>query len=157
MGDDPSFERPPITAPPNVGAIRGSALGLLLAGAVCLYFGFSWLATAPGSASETATNTWFLVDNVFRWALRVVGCAFLAIAALAGMGTRLSMLLATLAESVFTLLMAAMATDKLLEGRADGQFDVTGILLLALMVVGISAARHSYRLYRGQYRTPSAE
>jgi hypothetical protein len=106
-------------------AIRGSALGLLVGGGVCLYFGFTLLIDAPGSASEEAVQTWFAADRAFRW----------------------SMLLAVPSELVFALLMLAMSIETTLEARADGQWDVFAILLLILLVMGLAGARRSWELY----------
>jgi len=143
---------PPADRPEQRGdwdaAIKGATFGGLIAGAVCLYFGFQWLVDAPASADESATAVWYAIDQGFRWALRVIGAAFFLVALLARSGSPASALLATVVESAFALLMLAMAVDTLVEARADGQFDATVILLLVLMAVGISAARHSWLLYR---------
>lgn len=146
-----SAQPPGNSSPADHATIRASiqsmALGALLAGGVCLYFGFTWLVDAPGSASKEATQIWYNVDHGFQWALRTVGIAFLAVAALAAAGQRAGALLGTIVESAFALLMLAMTIDTFLEARADGQLDATVILLLVLMAVGISAARHSFILY----------
>jgi hypothetical protein len=128
-------------------AIRGSALGLLVGGGVCLYFGFTLLIDAPGSASEEAVQTWFAADRAFRWCLRIAGVAFLLAAAWAATGQRSSMLLAVPSELVFALLMLAMSIETTLEARADGQWDVFAILLLILLVMGLAGARRSWELY----------
>ncbi len=129
-------------------AIRAGALGALLAGGICLFFGFQWLIDAPGSASEQATPVWFAIDHVFQWALRVIGVAFLVVAGLAALGRRSAALLETAVESAFTVLMLAMAIETFAEARADGHFDSTVILLLILAALGYSAARRSWRLCR---------
>lgn len=147
MSDPPNEETPSASARPLAAAIRGSALGLLIGGGVCLYIGFAWLLDAPGSASDEAAKAWFAVDQLFRWILRVTGILFLVAAAWAASGQRASMLLATLAEAGFALLMLAMAIESTLEARADGTWDAFAILFAVLVVVGASAAKRSWRLY----------
>lgn len=147
MNEEPPVERDAAEKRMAAAAIKGRALGALLAGGVCLYFGFGWLVDAPASAGEDATPTWYAVDCAFRWGLRIVGGAFVIVAALAASGSRPSMLLGAVVEGVFALLMLAMTVETYLEARADGHFDATVILLAILAVVGLSAARHSWALY----------
>lgn len=128
-------------------AIRGTGLGLLIGGGVCLYFGFTLLVDAPGSVSEEEAERWFAVDHIVRWSLRAVGIAFLVCAAWAWTGQRSSMLLATFTEGVFTLLMVAMAVESTVEARADGGFDAFAIILVILAVIGFGGARRCWRLY----------
>lgn len=138
-------------------AIKGSALGALVAGGVLLYFGFAWAVDAPGSVSKEAAETWFAVDRVFQWCLRILAADFLLVAALAAAGQRVAALLAMIAEGAFTLTMAAMAVDTFLETRADGQIDITTVLLIIMAFVGISAARRSWRLYAGAIASSAPE
>lgn len=147
MSEDLNVWRPP-TAPPDLTvAIKRTALGALLTGGVCLYFGFTWLIDAPGAAGEDATPMWFAMDHAIRWALRIIGGAFLVCAALATTGSRTSALLGALVEGAFALALLAIAVETFLEARADGVFDPFVILLLIVMAVGISAAKHSWQLY----------
>jgi hypothetical protein len=141
---------PPIARASLVDAIRGSALGLLIGGGICLFFGFTLLIDAPGSASEEATETWFAIDRVFQWALRIVGVVFLIAAAWAMTGQRRSMLLGTISEVGFCLLMLAMAVETTLEARADGGMDAFAILYAILFVIGLSGVKRSWVLYRGR-------
>ena len=138
-------------------AIKRTALGALVAGGVCLYFGFTWLLDTPRSASAETTDTWLAFDHVFRWGLRLTGLTFLVVAALAWTGARAAALLATIVEGVFALLMLAMAVETFLETRADGQLDVIVILLLIMTVVGLSAAKHSWSLYGRSRRPPATQ
>lgn len=128
-------------------AVRGSALTLLIGGGICLYFGFTLLIDAPGSASEEATEVWFGVDRAFRWILRIIGIAFLISAAWAMSGQRAAMLPAVFAEAGFALLMLAMAIESTLEARADRTWDAFAILFAILAVVGVSGAKRSWDLY----------
>lgn len=128
-------------------AIRGSAFGLLIGGAICLYFGFSWLIDAPGSASEQAAARWYAVDHAFQWALRVIGVAFLLGAAGAWTGQRWSALVSAAVEAAFALLMIAMAIESTLEARADGAWDAFVILFGVLALISMSTAWRSWQLY----------
>lgn len=134
------------------GAIRGAAFGLLIGGAICLYFGFSWMVDAPGSASKESAASWFAVDHAFRWALRIVGVVFLLAAAGAAMGQRWSALLATISEGAFALLMIAMAIETTLESRADGGWDALVIIFGVLALISLSAAWRSWQLYTAANR-----
>jgi hypothetical protein len=128
-------------------AVRGTTLGLVIGGGVCLYFGFAWLLDAPGSVSDEAAKSWFAVDQAFRWTLRVVGVVFLVAAAWSATGQRPAMLLAALAEGGFALLMLAMAIESTLEARADATWDPFAILFLVLVLVGLTAAKRSWGVY----------
>lgn len=128
-------------------AIRGSALGLLIGGGVCLFFGFTLAADAPGSVSEQEAQSWFARDVFFHWCLRVIGVGFLVAAALAGMGKRVSMLLAAIVEVVFALLMLVMMVEWTIEARMDGTWEYSVMLLILLAVVSLSGARRSWELY----------
>lgn len=128
-------------------AIRSAALGALVAGGVCLWFGFAWSIDAPLSASAEATQVWYLVDHVLQWWLRILGVGFLLAAALSAMGNRLGALATAVDEATFALLMLAMIVDGVLESRAMGGFDATVILFAVLLVVGISASRYSWRVF----------
>jgi hypothetical protein len=150
MSEDRRGPHPAVVPRVDTGAIRGSALGLLVAGAVCLYFSFQWLVDAPNSATEAETAIWFGIDHAFRWGLRIGGGAFLLVGVVAALGRRIAMLLAAIVESAFALLMATMAVETFLEARVDGHFDPTTILLLALTAIGISGARYSLRQYSGK-------
>ena len=127
--------------------IRSNMMTFLVAGGICLYFGFSWWIDAPGSVSEEAAKSWFAVDIAFRWCLRGIGALFLIAAALAQTGRAIALLPGLLAEGAFALLMLAMAVDTTLEARADGQFDPYVILFLILAVVGISGLRRLWTLH----------
>ena len=149
MNEDLPVERAAGESPAATEAIKRSAFGALLAGGVCIFFGFSWTIDWPVSDSEEADRVWKLMDHGFRWSLTVVGVAFLVVAALAAMGKRVSALLGTVVEAAFALLMLVMTIETILEQRASGGgFDAFAILLLIMMAVGISAARHSWVLYR---------
>jgi len=146
-GADP---RPPVDSSPETlrAAIRATALGALVAGGICLFFGFHWLIDAPASSSAASEPTWYAIDHVFRWVLRVVGAAFLVVAWLARSGRRLAAGLGAAVETVFALLLLAMAVETFAEARADGRFDAMIIVLAIVMVMSVSAARHSWSLYR---------
>ena len=148
MSEPPYEEHRPTPGRMFAAEIRGSALGLLIAGGVCLYFGFALVIDAPGSAGEEATQAWYAADHAFRWCLRVLGALFLLAAAWAATGQCAAMLLSTAAEVAFALLMLAMSIEATLEARADGLWDFFVILLLILAVIGISAAKRSWSLYR---------
>jgi len=128
-------------------AIRGSALGLLIGGGVCLFFGFTLVADAPGSVSEQEAQSWFARDAFFYWCLRIIGVGFLVVAALAGMGKRVSMLLAAIVEVVFALLMLVMMVEWTIEARMDGTWEYSVMLLILLAVISLSGARRSWELY----------
>jgi hypothetical protein len=139
-------------------AIRSSALGLLIGGAICLYFGLTLIADAPGSVSQEEAERWFATDRALFWCLRGTGLLFLISAVLAWIGRRVSMLLATIADVVFALLMLAMAVEWTLEARVDGGWDATVILLLILAFIAAGAARRSWDLYRrAGLRSPAGE
>ncbi|HPC22930.1 MAG TPA: hypothetical protein PK920_10645 [Phycisphaerae bacterium] len=146
--------RPDLEPPPRgeqwdgEGAIRSTAFGTLLAGAVCLYFGFVWAADAPLSASPEAEQMWYLVDRVFRWWFRVVGVGFLAAAGLSALGKRTGALLSTAAEAGFSLLMFALVVNGVAESVAMGGFDAGVILFVILLLIGLSATRHSWRVFK---------
>lgn len=133
-------------------AVRGHALTLLIGGGICLYFGFSWLVDAPGSAGEDTTQTWFAVDRAFQWILRIIGIVFLVAAAWAWSGQRLAILLGAIADAGFALLMLAIAIETTLEARADGGMDAFAILFLILAVIGASGAKRLWGLYAASGR-----
>ena len=147
MGDPPSDASMTRRSAASGAAVRGAAFSLLIGGAICLYYGYSWLVDAPGSASEEATQSWFAVDWAFRWALRALGITFLAAAGLAFVGLGVSMILATVAEGGFGVLLSAIAIETFLEGRADNSFDPMVILFVILAVFGFGAAKRSWELY----------
>lgn len=128
-------------------AIRGSALGLLIGGGICLVIGFTWVPDAPGSVSEQEAQSWFARDVFFHWCLRVIGVGFLVAAALAGMGKRVSMLLAAIVEVVFALLMLVMMVEWTIEARVDGTWAYSVMLLILLAIISLSGARRSWELY----------
>jgi hypothetical protein len=128
--------------------IQSQMLTFLIAAGICLYFGFSWLIDAPGSAGAEATKTWFAIDMAFRWCLRVVGAVFLIAAALAPTGQPFALLPALAAEGAFTLLMIVMGIETTLEARADGHFDAFVILFLILAIVGVSSVKRLWTLWR---------
>ena len=128
-------------------AIRGSALGLLIGGGVCLFFGFTLVADAPGSASVEEEPFWRAWDYFFQWCLRFVSLGFFVAAALAGMGKRVSMLLAAIVEVVFALLMLVMMVEWTIGARKDGTWEYSVMLLILLAVISLSGARRSWELY----------
>lgn len=129
-------------------SIRGSALGLLIGGGICLYFGLTLIAMAPGSASSDEAQRWFAADNALFWCLRVIGALFLIAAGLAAVGRRVSMALAALAEIAFALLMIVMTIEWTLRARADGMWDYQIILLLILAILAVGGGRRSWALFR---------
>jgi hypothetical protein len=145
--------RPDLESPPRgerrdrIAAIRSAAFGALVAGGVCLYFGFAWSADAPASATPEETQVWYMVDHVFQWWLRVLGIGFLAAAGLSGIGHRLGALLSAAAEAAFAVLMLGMIVNGYLESRAMGGFDATLIIFAVLLVVSVSACRHSWSVF----------
>ncbi|MEW6250487.1 MAG: hypothetical protein AB1716_07555 [Planctomycetota bacterium] len=151
MSSPPSEpDRRPIdyaTAPPPGPAARESAVGLLVAGAVCLYFGFTLDVTAPGTASEAATQQWFAWNTALNWALRILGFLFLGAAALAWTGQRVALLLTTIVEGLFTALMLVMTVSWTIEARADDGFNYQAILLLLLAILSAGSAARAWRLY----------
>ena len=128
-------------------AIRGNLVNLLIGAGVCFYLGFTWLADAPGSVSEQAAETWYLIDNIMRWALRIVGLLFLFAIAATSTGKQSSMLVVVLAEAGFTIMMFIMAIESTVEALKDGLFDPFAILLLVLGIFGISSVKRSWQLY----------
>lgn len=139
---------------PGPDSIKGAALSLLLGGGVCLYFGLTLIADAPASASPAAAQRWFAADNTLFWGLRGIGVLFMVTAALAALGQRASMLLATIAEAGFAVLMMAMTVEWTLEARADGTVNYQVILLLILAVVGVSAAKSAWRHWQAGRPSP---
>jgi hypothetical protein len=125
-------------------SVRGSALSLLLGGGVCLYFGLTLIADAPGSATADQVPRWFAADHTLFWCLRGFGVLFVMAAALAALGQRVAMLVATVAEAGFAVLMVAMTVEWTLKARADGTINYEVILLLILAIVGVSAARNAW-------------
>lgn len=149
MNDDQPVEQFTAQSPEITEAIKRAAFGALLAGGVCLFLGFSWTIDWPILDDEAAEQVWKQIDHAFRWSLTIVGVAFLVVAALAQAGRRASALLGTVVEGAFALLMLVMAIETILEQRASGGgFDVYAILLIIMMLVGVSAARHSWMLYK---------
>jgi hypothetical protein len=145
MSNRPDLESPPRGPQRNLdAAIRSTAFGALVAGGVCLYFGFVWSADAPLSASPEATQIWFLVDHIFAWWLRVLGVGFLAAAGLSSVGKRMGALVSAVAEAAFSLLMLAMIIDNVVGG-----FNASVIIFAVLLVVGLSAGRHSWSVFTG--------
>ena len=129
-------------------SVRGSALSLLLSGGVCLYFGLTLIADAPGSASPADAQRWFAADHAMFWGLRGLGIGFLVTAALAALGQRVALLLATIAEALFALLMLIMTVAWTLEARVDGMWNYQVILLLVLAMVSVGAAQGAWRRWR---------
>lgn len=146
--------QPPGADVPGPDSIKGAALSLLLGGGVCLYFGLTLIADAPASASPAAVQRWFAADNALFWCLRGIGVLFLVTAALAALGQRVSMLLATIAEAGFAVLMIAMTVEWTLEARADNTVNYQVILLLILAVVGASAAKSACSHWQAGRRSP---
>jgi hypothetical protein len=152
---EPVREKPAEAGGARRESIQGSALSLLLGGGVCLYFGLTLIADAPGSASPAEAQRWFAVDNALFWCLRGIGVLFLVAAGLAALGHRVAMLLATVAEAAFFVLMIAMAVDWTLEARADGLVNYQVILLLILAIISGSAARSAWVRWRAGGPGPS--
>ena len=148
MSSRPDLESPPPGPRRDIqDAIRSAAFGALVAGGVCLYFGFAWLPFAPASATPEETQFWFMVDHVFQWWLRVLGVGFLVAAGLSAIGHRLGALLSVAAEAAFAVLMLAMIVNGYLKSRAMGGFDATLIIFAVLLVVSLSACRHSWIVF----------
>jgi hypothetical protein len=146
--NEPQQEAEPAVRKAGVAeAIRASALGLLIGGGICLFIGLTWGPDAPGSVSEHEAQSWFARDRLFYWCLRIIGVGFLVAAALAGMGKRVSMLLAVIVEVVFALLMLVMMVEWTIEARVDGAWEYSVILLILLAVISLSGARRSWELY----------
>lgn len=155
--DEPQNEHPrPVRGRLLSEAIRGTAFGLLIGGGLCLYFGFILVPDAPLNVSEAEQETWMAVDQGLFWSLRIVGIAFLLAAAWAATGQRASMLLATLAEATFALVMLAMSVVWTLEARATGAWNYHVILLLILLIIGVSGAKRSWSLYASAAPTAPA-
>ena len=134
---------------PAAEAIKRTALGALLAGGVCLFLGFSWNIDWPILDDKAAEEVWKQIDYVFRGSFMVIGAVFLVVAALAQTGMRASALLGAGVEGAFALLMLAVSIETILEQRASGGgFDASVILFGIMLIVGISAARHSWTLYK---------
>lgn len=147
----PSGARPdPDTAAPHAAAVRGYAFGLALAGAVCLYFGFSLVADAPGSATPAEAERWFALDHAANWALRGIGLLLLCAAGLASLGARSAMLVGLAGETLLAVLLVAMSLEWTVEARADGGWSPAVILLLILAAMSVSSALRCWRVYRGR-------
>ena len=137
-------------------AIKHRMLGLLIAGAVCLYFGFAMRADAPIDVSKEEQEMWYALDQALFWSLRIVGFAFLLVGAWTATGQRRSVLAAALVELVFAAVMLAAAIAWTAEARVVGGWDYQVILLLILLVVGLSEAKRSWGLYVAAGRAPLA-
>ena len=160
--DDQEHESVPYAAASAqaTSAIKGLAFSLLIGGLVCLFLGFTWPADAPAAAqTDEQREFWWALDNAFFWCLRVLGVVFLFAAGLAAAGTRISMLLATIAEAAFVLLMIAMSIAWTIEARVDGDFNIMVILLIIFAVLGIGGLKQSWLLYRvsGGNRPPAQQ
>jgi hypothetical protein len=152
MSEPPNEETRPRAGQPLTDAIRGNALGLVIGGGICLYFGFAFVADAPSGVSEEERAMWFALDNGLFWALRVVGIGFLLAGAWAASGRRPAMLLAAATEAAFALVMLAMSIAWTLEARVMGTWNPQVILLLILLIVGLLGARRSWELYTSTRR-----
>lgn len=129
--------------------IRSHAMTFLIAGGICMYFGFAWVIDAPTNADERATELWYNIDYAFQWILRGVGALFLLAAALAHSGQRLALWFGMVAEGIFVLLMLTMALETTLETRAAGAgFDPFVILFLILAVMGMPSIARLWKLCR---------
>lgn len=148
IGQESNSDRPVPAARVSADHIRSSAIGLLIGGGICLYFGLTLIAMAPGSASQDEAQRWFALDNALFWSLRIVGVAFLAAAGLAGLGQRMSLALAAVTEVVLALLMVAMSVVWTWRARADGTWDYQIILLLLLAIISVGGARRCWEWYR---------
>ena len=120
-------------------AIRSSTMGLMIGGAICLYFGFSLLV-------ETTA------DKILFTALKIVGIAFVLAGAWAWTGSRASMLMAAITEAAFALVALTMSVTWTLEARAMGTWNPQVILLLILVAISVAGARRSWELYRAAGR-----
>jgi len=130
-----------------VQAARESAIGLLIGGALCLYFGFTLAADAPGSISRAAAEPWFLADNISFWCLRGIGGLFLLTAGLVSIGQVWAMLLGAIGEGLLVVLLLGMSVMWTLEARVDGQWNAQVILLLIMAVLGAGSALRCWRIY----------
>lgn len=149
MSQVPSNPVPARPARDVSGAIKSSAINLLIGGAVCLYFGLTLIADAPAAAkTREEVERWWAVDNAFFWSLRGLGGLFILTAALSLTGRRVAMLFTAAAEGLFVALMVAMSIAWTLEARVDGTFNAMVILLLVLAIIGIAGVRSSWQLYR---------
>ncbi len=158
MNESPEM-RPPPDAPAARAAdqafIRESALGLLLGGGICLYFGLTLAAIAPANSQGAAVEQWWAIDNALFWALRIVGILFVLAAGFAATGRRAALLVTIAAESLFTLLMLAMSIIWTLKARVDGEVNYIVILLILMAIVSIAAIKRSWVIY-GRLRPNAA-
>ncbi len=129
-------------------AIRGSALWLLIGGALCLYFGLSLSAETYLSIDPQDAPRWRAANMALNWGLRAAGVLFVVTAAAALSGRRASMLLAAIVEGFLALLLVAMTVSWTLEARAAGGWNYQVILLLILAVLGVGGVKRSWELYR---------
>ena len=129
------------------GQIKAAALGLAIGGGICLYFGMTLVADAPGSATPEEAERWFALDNGLFWLLRGVGVLFILSAGLAAMGQRGAMLLGTVCEVLLVLWLVAMSVVWTIEARADGVWNYQVILLLIIAAVSVGGAKRSWGLY----------
>jgi hypothetical protein len=129
-------------------AVRESAIGLLIGGGLCLYFGFTLIADAPGSVSKVAAESWYLADNITFWCLRGIGLVFLLTAGAAAVGQTWAMLLAAVAEGLLAALLVGMSVLWTIEARVDNTWNAQVILLLILAILGAGSAARCWRIYK---------
>jgi len=135
--------------------VRASAIGLLIAGGLCLYFGFTLAANAPPDATPEEAARWFAVDEALNWGLRIVGILFLAVAGLAMTGARAALLGAALCEGLFALVMVAMAIEWSVDAHVfGGGWDPAVIIVALLAIISVGQAMRAWTLYRQSAPAP---
>lgn len=149
------MDQPPLryarTAP--VEEVKSYAFGFLIAGGLCLYFGFTWVADAPISVADPAP--WFLADNVTFWALRITGVLFLAAAALAALERVQGLLLGAASDVLLVVVLLGMSVLWTVEARIAGGWNPQVILLLVLMVLSAASARRNWIVARALRSAPA--
>lgn len=128
-------------------SIRSLTVQLLVGGGLCLYFGYSLRADAPGNATPAEAERWFALDNALFLALRIVGFGFLGAGGLAAAGLRPALPATILCEAAFAGLMLAMSVARTWEARVSGGWDPLAILLLVLAFVSAGGIPHVWQTY----------
>jgi len=137
--------------------IRASALGLLISGGLCVYFGFSLTPDAPPGLSPEVAEQWYAHDEAFNMGLRIVGAAFLVAAALAAAGQRLTLVLAAVVEVALGVLLVVMSVERIVQARVAGMgFDFMLILLLIVAIVSVTSAHRYWKMFRASQPAPPA-
>lgn len=128
-------------------AIRANSISLLIAGGLCLYFGFTFIADAPARAPKQDVNWWWAMDNGIFTALKITGVCFLIAAGLAATGKRSALLVSAASEFAFVLLMVVASAFWTYEARVDGGFNPAVILYLILAIVSFAGGLRDLRLF----------